>query len=64
MKRVKAICLHCDGNGNEPKMRSEIARGLWVITQYWKSPCVACGGSGEDRSVSIDEVENYEETTP
>jgi DnaJ-class molecular chaperone len=60
MRGVAKICEHCDGDGHEPRQRMMFL-GCWVVVRYWKRVCSVCNGTGEDRSVSVDELEEIEE---
>jgi len=51
----RKICQHCEGDGREPKERGRVA-GIWMVIRYFNKRCTRCGGSGEDRSVSVDEL--------
>lgn len=66
--RTPKICEHCQGVGREPigehYVSPEMAEdagepqmeGMFYRLEY--EECKSCGGTGEDRSVSMDELED------
>lgn len=58
--RTPKICEDCQGDGREPIGERSI-NGAYPILIYGDKKCKYCGGTGEDHSVSIDELEDWQD---